>query len=257
MIATTHKAFFVIGSDTGVGKTIVTAGLARSMIAHGIKAAAMKPVASGVIPPHYLQGQTEAFWEDEAFLNIADCHAMDTDERLVYKLKMAASPHFAAAAEGVTLSPDRLMMGINFQRAKHEMLIIEGVGGLRVPLNMQGYDLGLLIRALDLPVILVVGMRLGCINHALLTIESLINCGIPIAGWVANAGIDAGYGLVNETIRSIEEISHIPCSAVLPLLSFGSTNPSSLSGYFDSIEERVSKSSEHLSGFVARLLTEL
>ena len=214
-----NKAFFVVGTDTGIGKTLVSGGLVRSFLDLGYQSAGMKPVASGVVPVGYYAGQTEAFWEDIVFLDCADRHALCLEERSVYRFKLAASPHFAAAAEGVEVSLTHLEDRVRERMSACERLVLEGVGGLRVPLNTLGDDLRDFVCAMKLPVLLVVGLRLGCINHALLTMESLKAKNIPVYAWVANAGTDPSYAPVEGTVHTLEKLMGVSCSAIIPPLT--------------------------------------
>jgi dethiobiotin synthetase len=222
MLLMANKGYFVIGTDTGVGKTLVSAGLTRAFLDLGLSVAAMKPIASGVIPAGRFHDQDEAFWEDVTTLDLADRHALSLQERSVYRFRMPASPHIAAAAEDVEISVSRLIDCVRTQLDRKEMLVVEGVGGLRVPLDDENYDLRDFVLSLGLPVILVVGLRLGCINHALLTLESLQTKGIPVAAWVANSGLDPEYGLVQHTVRFLEQGIGITCSAIIPQIVMAS-----------------------------------
>jgi len=216
-----HKGYFVIGTDTGVGKTLVSAGLTRAFLDLGLSVAAMKPIASGVVPAGCFHGQDEPFWEDVTILDLADRQALGLQERSMYRLLLPASPHIAAAAEGVNISVPRLIDCVRTQLDHREMLVVEGVGGLRVPLDYEGYELRDFVYSLGLPVILVVGLRLGCINHALLTLESLQAKGISLAAWIANAGLEPEYGLVQDTVKLLEQRIGMTCSAIVPQVLMG------------------------------------
>jgi len=251
------KGFLVLGTDTGVGKTLVTAGLVRALLHQGIRAAAMKPVVSGGVMPGYYEGQTEACWEDSEILAMADRDALTLEERSPYRFMMPASPHFAAEAEGRTLCTEHLVQAIQQQISRHERVLVEGVGGLRVPLKSDGYDLRDLAAELKLPVILVVGLRLGCINHGLLTMESLQSQGLEVVAWVANKGVDAHYQNANETIRFLEGRFGLECALTLPMLTppLVAANPRlSFDRFKAGLEEVVSASSVATQALAERLV---
>jgi dethiobiotin synthetase len=257
-----NKAFFVLGTDTSIGKTLVSGGLARSFLDLGFQSAAMKPVASGVVPVGHYEGQIEAFWEDIVFLDRADRHALRFEERSVYRFRLAASPHFAATAEGVEISLAHLEDRVRERMSACELLIIEGVGGVRVPLNSLGDDLRDFVSAMSLPVLLVVGLRLGCINHALLTMESLKAKNISVCAWVANAGIDPHYVPIEGTVHTLENLMGVSCSAIIPPLFpraggvFYPTAPNQTFGsYCTENEEKITSMSLLLRGLAKDLLT--
>ncbi|MDX5298861.1 MAG: dethiobiotin synthase [Gammaproteobacteria bacterium] len=173
--------FFVAGTDTGVGKTTVTAALLEAGRARGLRTLAMKPVASGCDEtPEGLRN------EDALILQAAMTESLSYAQINPFALAPAIAPHVAAERAGVNLNAQRI---IGFCRGllmhPGDLLLIEGAGGWRVPLNARE-SLSAVPKALGLPVILVVGLRLGCINHALLTAEAIYRDGLRLAGWVAN-----------------------------------------------------------------------
>ena len=176
-----RNVFFVTGTDTEVGKTLVSSALLTAANHLGKSTVGMKPVAAGC---EEVDGQ----WRNEDALALMAA----ASEKLPYEqvnpvaLPAAIAPHLAAAEMGRRLSLDRLIgfsQALMMQRA--DLTVIEGAGGWRVPLNEREMLSGLAVR-LQLPVILVVGVRLGCINHAVLTAEAIRRDGLPLAGWVAN-----------------------------------------------------------------------
>lgn len=250
-----NKAYFVTGTDTGVGKTVVSSGLLRAFVNAGFHAAGMKPIASGSLPKGFFAGQQIAIWEDILALDIADRQALALDQRSLYRFELPASPHFAAEAAGIEISPQRLVSAVAVQQKLFDILLIEGAGGIRVPLNYSGYDIRDFIFDLACPVILVVGLRLGCINHALMTIESLAKRNIPVAAWVANAGVDRDYKLVSQTVTTLEQLSGLSCAAVLPDFAFDNDfNPCGFKEYCEALELRVSVASNALQSMVASLV---
>jgi dethiobiotin synthetase len=172
------KSFFVTGTDTEVGKTVVSAGLLLAAKASGLRTAAVKPVAAGCDE----QGHNE----DALLLQSVITEPLSYEQINPVALQPAIAPHIAAQQAGRQLSAARLAgfcRGVMSSRV--DLVVVEGAGGWRVPLNSRETLADLAI-ALQTPVILVVAMRLGCINHALLTAEAVRRDGLPLAGWVAN-----------------------------------------------------------------------
>jgi dethiobiotin synthetase len=174
------RAWFVTGTDTEIGKTHVASALLYAARRAGLTALAMKPVAAGA---DVIDGRRVN--EDTTRLIAAGSHAVDADTVTPYCLRNAIAPHIAARDEGVIIDFDVIAARLAQLCAQADVVMVEGAGGLRVPLDEQR-DFADLARHLDLPVILVVGMRLGCINHALLTVEAITARGLHLAGWVAN-----------------------------------------------------------------------
>ena len=191
-------AVFVTGTDTEIGKTFVSAALLRGLTQAGLRVAGMKPVAAGAF-------ERDGVWhnEDADQLDAAASVLLPPDLRTRYLLKEPAAPHIAAALEGVTLDIERIVAAYAQARALADAVVVEGVGGFRVPLDATR-DTADLAVALGLPVVLVVGMRLGCISHALLTAEAIVARGLPLAGWVANR-IDPAMTFPQENIDALRE----------------------------------------------------
>lgn len=203
--------FFVAGTDTEVGKTTVTAALLIGAARRGLKTAAVKPVASGCE-------------ETSAGLRSADAlllqRAMTLE--LAYQqvnpiaLKPAIAPHIAAAEAGKRLDIRR-MAGVcrGVMSAGADLVLIEGAGGWRTPLAPRAF-LSQLPRELDIPVILVVAMRLGCINHALLTAEAIRRDGLRLAGWVANFLPSVQMSRPHENLATLKALLPAPLLGILP-----------------------------------------
>ncbi len=175
------KGWFITGTDTGVGKTFVTVGLLRYLNARGVMAAGMKPLASGC------ERTPDGRLRNEDALLIRDASALELPYELVnpFPFEPPVAPHIAAARAGVVIDMETILERFNMIAGQADCVIVEGVGGWEVPV---GEDAGMpdLAAALGLPVILVVGLRLGCINHALLTAQATRARGLQLAGWVAN-----------------------------------------------------------------------
>jgi dethiobiotin synthetase len=174
-----HGGCFVVGTDTGVGKTLVACALIHAMRRAGLSPVPFKPVASGCE-----ESPDGLINDDTRRLIAASGRMLSQDEVSPYRYLPAIAPHVAAAEAGRPIQMDSLIShaaGL----ARHGPLVVEGAGGLLVPLDSR-YTLADLAVALGLPMVLVVGMRLGCLNHALLTAEAITSRGLVLAGWVAN-----------------------------------------------------------------------
>ena len=205
-------AYFITGTDTDVGKTTVAAGLLQAARAAGLSTAAGKPVASGCeVTPEGLRNA-------DALALMAQCTlALSYEEVNPVAFEPAIAPHIAAREAGVALTVQALltpMQRILSQRA--DFTLIEGAGGWRVPLSGQD-SLSDVAQGLDLPVILVVGVRLGCISHALLTAEAIAQDGLQLAGWVANI-IDPKTSRLEENLATLAERLPAPCLGRVPKL---------------------------------------
>ena len=205
----TPLGLFVTGTDTGVGKTRVAVALCRAYAAQGLRVAAMKPVASG--SERTAQGLRN---DDALALQGAMTVRAGYGEINPYAFAPPIAPHIAAAEAGVTIEFDVLDRAHQRLRAQSDVLVVEGAGGWLAPLGpTQSFaDLAVLW---DLGIILVVGLRLGCLNHALLTGESIERRGLRLRGWVANA-IDSQFERAQENLESLRARLPAPCLALLP-----------------------------------------
>ena len=205
-------AFFVTGTDTDVGKTTIAAGLLRSARLAGLSTAAVKPVASGC------EAGADGLRNSDALALLAECSLpLSYAEVNPFAFAPAIAPHLAAREAGVELKVEALAAAVQavlVQRA--DFTLVEGAGGWRVPLGEQA-TLADLPVALDLPVILVVGVRLGCINHALLTAEAIARDGLRLAGWVANV-LDPQTSRLDDNLRTLTERLAAPCLGQVPRL---------------------------------------
>ncbi len=201
---------FVAGTDTGIGKTMAACELLRALGRRGVPTIGMKPVCAGI--------DARGRWEDVDAIRAASPLQADLDDMAPYRLRAVASPHFAAAEDGVTIEAEPVLAALARLERAAEVVVIEGVGGFRVPLS-EKLDSADLAQAIGAPVLLVVGLRLGCINHALLTGEAIAARGLALAGWLANRGIDADYPRTEETIDTISARIGASCIGVMPRLS--------------------------------------
>lgn len=203
------KGLFITGTDTEVGKTWVTVALAHALRSAGFTVAAMKPVASG--------GQ----WRGTRLVNedalaLAAASSLDAPYRRVnpYVYEPPVAPHLAAADRGETIALAPILEAADGLAAGADALLVEAVGGWKVPLGPD-LDVPALARAFGLPVLLVVGVRLGCISHALLTAEAVARDGCPLAGWVANR-IEPTTLMADRVVAALAERLPAPLIADLP-----------------------------------------
>ncbi len=171
---------FITATDTDAGKTYISAGLVRALRAAGRDAVAMKPIASGFEP-----GPDGPVNADLAALAAAADAALTAADLNVYAFDPAIAPHHAATLAGVEIELAPILAAYARVTARHADVLVEGVGGFAVPLSPT-LMLADLVRALEMPVLLVVGVRLGCINHALLSAAAIRAAGLQLCGWVAN-----------------------------------------------------------------------
>jgi dethiobiotin synthetase len=197
--------YFVTGTDTGVGKTLVACALLHGLASPGRSVTGMKPVAAG---------SAAGRWSDVDAL--VEASTIEVPPGLVnpYAFEPAIAPHIAADLAGTTIEIDVIARACEELSRRAEIVVVEGVGGFLVPLNKRdtGADLA---RRLGLPMVLVVGMRLGCLNHALLTRRQIAACGLRCAGWVANC-IDPDMPELGANIRALEERLECPLLGVVP-----------------------------------------
>ncbi len=219
-------AFFVTGTDTGVGKTLVAAALLRAGGGAGLRTIGIKPLAAGTELRAGYQVNADA-------LLLQSCASV----KLAYEqvnpvaLRLAMAPHLAAAAEGVQLEAAELAHHCReLARIGHDLLLAEGAGGWLVPLN-ERETMADVAASLGWAVILVVGMRLGCLNHALLTAGAIRAGGLELAGWVANCAWPEMPGL-DANIATLEERLGAPRLASVPWLGAEAT-VADVAGYFD------------------------
>lgn len=221
------KAFFITGTDTNVGKTLVAASLLVAAKNNGMTTAALKPVAAGC--EKTAAGLRNS---DALMLQSVITQALPYEQINPIALEAAIAPHIAAQQEKRSLSVDRLAGFCRGVLSSAEFTIVEGAGGWRVPINPRE-TMADLAKNLQLPVIMVVSIRLGCLNHALLTFEAVVRDGLPVAGWVANC-LDADMPALQENIDSLRARLPIPCLATVPFLL--EPSPTAMASYFDAAE---------------------
>ncbi len=206
---------FVTGIDTGVGKTLVGTALVRRLAGAGRRVAAMKPVASGC--ERTRAGLRNA---DALALAAASNLAVDYDCINPYAFEPAIAPHLAAREAGVVIDPARILAAFRVLSERADAVVVEGVGGWQVPIG-DSATMADVARLLDLPVMLVVGIRLGCINHALLTAQAVRAAGLALAGWVA-CRVDPACERPDENVAAIGERLGAPLLGDIPWLESAS-----------------------------------
>lgn len=203
------RGVFVTGTDTGIGKTVVAVALLQAMAGRGLRAVGMKPVAAGAEA-----GPGGLVNDDVAALVQASNIQAPPEWVNPYCFEPAVAPHLAAAAAGVTVNLDRIEQAYGALAGRAQRVVVEGAGGLLVPLNDRE-DFADLAARLGLPVVLVVGMRLGCLNHALLSVAVMRQRGLRLAGWVANR-MDPHMDAFDGNLRALEDRIAAPLIGVLP-----------------------------------------
>ncbi|MCQ2028268.1 dethiobiotin synthase [Stutzerimonas zhaodongensis] len=218
-------AFFITGTDTEVGKTTIAAALLHAARQAGLSTAAAKPVASGC------ERTTDGLRNNDALALLGECSlSMRYEQVNPFAFEPAIAPHLAAREAGIELSVAKLLQPVrDMLEMGADFSVVEGAGGWRVPLAGRETLSDLSIQ-LGLPVILVVGVRLGCINHALLSAEAIARDGLHLAGWVANI-VDPATSRLQENLETLTERLAAPCLGQVPRLA--SASPTEVARYLD------------------------
>jgi dethiobiotin synthetase len=202
-------SYFVTGTDTNVGKTLISCALLHGFAALGKRVVGMKPIAAGL--------NADGQHDDVLQLRAASNVPASNEQVNPYRFAPAIAPHLAAQLAGVNIDLARIVESYSVLAKQADVVIVEGAGGFLVPLN-DSQDSGDLAKQLGLPIILVVGMRLGCLNHALLTVEAIAARGLVLAGWVAN-GMDEDMPALRENIADLRERIAAPLLGVVPYMA--------------------------------------
>ena len=206
-----RHSYFITGTDTGVGKTTVTLGLMQALQQQGCSVAAMKPVAAGC-------ERTADGWRHADALQLQQQSSVELDYELInpYAFEPAIAPHIAAEQADITIEINKIVNKYKEIESSVDCVLIEGAGGWKVPLNADE-TLADLARRMDLDVIMVVAIRLGCLNHALLTADAIAAAGCTLAGWVANQ-LPSPPENAQENIKSLKSRISSPLLGVLPVM---------------------------------------
>ncbi|UNK51047.1 dethiobiotin synthase [Lysobacter sp. S4-A87] len=203
------RGWFVTGTDTGIGKSLASATLLHALRARGLRAVGMKPLASGCeVTADGLRN------EDALLLQAASEPRPAYDDVNPYALLQPLAPELAAADAGVTVRLQPILEAHARLSAMADAVVVEGVGGWAAPLSAD-LDQADLVRALDLPVVMVVGLRLGCINHARLTARAIASDGLNLVGWIGN-DIDPHMARADDNFTLLRHRLPIPCWGRLP-----------------------------------------
>lgn len=204
------KLLFITGTDTHIGKTYVSCLLLKSLQKYNFKVLGLKPIASGCV-----YSACGEFINEDAY-KLQQASSVLKPYHVINPIRFAKpiAPHIAAAEQGIELTVDMICHAIlSSLQADMDLHIIEGVGGWSVPLN-QRVLFSEVVLTLDMPIIMVVGIKLGCLNHALLTYESIKSKGGRLIGWIANC-IDPNAEAIEENIVTIKSLLHVPCLGVV------------------------------------------
>ena len=212
--------FFITGTDTGVGKTWFTVAFMVALKRRGLNVMGMKPIATGA------EKIKDRVINEDAKLIMQNCsQTVSYDLINPFVFELPSAPHVAAKHEGVVIDLDQIIKNYHLLKSMCDALVVEGVGGWRVPVTDK-YSLSDLVSKLDLSVILVVGMRLGCINHAILTAEAINADGLNLCGW-ASSHLDRVYSKSEETIKTLKK--RLNCPHIGNLLHNSDFDPDKLS----------------------------
>lgn len=214
------RVYFVTGTDTEIGKTLCSTLLLRAAALNGKKAIGFKPVAS--------EADSTGCNADVLSLQTASNVCLPYTAHNCYTFREATAPHLAAADEGVEIHPQVLSNGLAALKQQGDWILVEGAGGWFTPLGSQ-VDFADWVAAEKLPVIVIVGMKLGCINHAMLTVRAVLQAGLPLAGWVANC-VDAAPHRFEDYLATLKARIPAPLLGVVPYAP--SAEPQALLHYF-------------------------
>ena len=202
-------SYFITGTDTGVGKTLIGCALLQRFAGQGKRVAGFKPVAAGV--------DADGMNDDAKALLAAGNIPLSYEQVNPYCLHEAIAPHIAASQENIRIELPRIIAAYRELAAQADVVIVEGAGGFLVPLN-DAQNTADLAKELGIPIILVVGMRLGCLNHALLTMKAVDEYGVQCAGWIANV-LDSAMPALQSNIDALQERISAPLVGVVPYMA--------------------------------------
>ena len=209
------RGIFIVGTDTGVGKTLAACAILHLCEKQGLRAVGMKPVAAGFSPD-------EKISEDARLLMKASNIRADLRDVNPISLASPIAPHIAAVRENAKMEWAAIESAYRRLAAAADFVVVEGVGGLKTPLRFNSdaddFDASQMAKRFGLPIALVVGIRLGCLNHAILTAESIAACGLHLAGWIG-VRVDSRMEAAEENIASLSRLIPAPNWGIIPYLS--------------------------------------
>ncbi len=204
-----RRDFLVTGTDTGIGKTVASVALLHALRERGLDVAGMKPIASGCArTPAGLRN------DDALALRAAGTHKWPYPTINPYAFEPAIAPHLAAAEAGVEVRLEVIRQAFDELVQGSDAVVVEGAGGFLVPLNPRE-SFADLARELGLEVVVVVGLRLGCLNHALLTAEAVLRRNLPLAGWIGSH-VDPDFDRLEQNIDWLRRTMPSPCLGIIP-----------------------------------------
>src|SRR5476649_79933 len=215
---------FVTGTDTEIGKTLISSAILHTLVQSGVRACGMKPVAAGA-------EKRDGVWHNDDCDQLIAAGNVTLPQNITtpFLLREAAAPHIAAELEDQYISPVPILAAYLEVSAASDAVVVEGVGGFRVPLN-ESFDTADLAEQLDLPVVMVVGLRLGCISHALLTMEAIAARNLMLAGWVANE-LQDDMPFADENVAALQQRIPAPLLGRIPRLA--EPSPAAAAEYLD------------------------
>lgn len=219
---------FVTGTDTEIGKTMISTALLHALVQQGVRAAAIKSVAAGATPIQTSEGQVWHNDDADALAQAANV-VLPPELATPYLLNEACAPHVSAKLQGVAIDIEHIKSCYAQVREMADAVVVEGVGGFRVPLSDHA-DTADLAQQLGLPVIMVVGLRLGCLNHALLTADAVAARGLKLVGWVANT-VDAAMPFAEDNVEALAQRLSAPLLGCVPRLP--APLPAAAASYLD------------------------
>lgn len=204
---------FVTGTDTDVGKTFISQGILMAATQAGLRCAGYKPVSAGCeMTPDGLRNEDALILQKYSNVNLT--------YQQVNPIAFAdpVAPHLAARKQSTSIGIEQIESGFKeLEQTDADFVLVEGAGGWRLPINDQQYLSDFVVNQ-QLPVVLVVGLKLGCLNHALLTVEAVTNDGLNVVGWVANQ-VDPGMLYLEDNIAELKRLISAPCLGVVPRLN--------------------------------------
>ena len=217
------SGFFITGTDTGVGKTFATCALMHALRLRDIVVAPMKPIAAGVTTSAAakINFNGTSINEDVALMMEASGHRFPLHAVNPYCFREAIAPHIAARHENIEVDLSVIRIAYRQLSESAAVVLVEGAGGFLVPLS-DSESMALIPSALQLPVVVVVGMRLGCINHALLTVEAIRARGLTLAGWIAST-CNGTMNAHDENLSTLKRLIEAPLLGELPHFQSGDT----------------------------------
>jgi dethiobiotin synthetase len=203
------RSLFVTGTDTGVGKTVAASALVHRLRREGLRVAGMKPVASGC------ERTSDGLRNEDALaLQAASDPRPDYADVNPYALEIPTAPQLAARAAGIRVDPVMLLAAHARLAARADLVVVEGAGGWLAPMD-DGLDQGDFARAIEAPVVLVVGLRLGCLSHARLSARAIVDDGFALLGWIGNT-VDPAFAERDAYVDLLRDALPAPCFGVLP-----------------------------------------